>query len=108
MTAISQTWQRSPLLYGTLFAVLPLLLGAAVGPLVGFGPCGPNVSSSTRLVVITAGFIALTAPFVAWQLFRISFRDRKAATAFIAFPLLGASVPVCLYWLIILGSAVMG
>ena len=102
-----QAFRASPLGYGSLFAMLPLFLGLAVGPLIGFGPCGPNVQSSTRLLVIAFGIAAMASPFVSARLFWFSFRESKAATAIVGLPMLGVSCVVCLYWLIVLISAVM-
>jgi hypothetical protein len=107
MSSILRAFRQSPLAYGCLFALLPLGLGLAVGPLVGFGPCGPSVASSVRLVVVAAGTLAIASPIIGCWLFWISFRTRKTLTAVVALPLLGASVFVCLYWLIVLISAVM-
>jgi hypothetical protein len=104
---IQQALRRSPFAYGVLFAVLPFMLGLAVGPLVGFGPCGPSVPSSIRFAVIGAGILALASPFIGSWLFWISFRTHKALTALVALPLLSASAFVCLYWLFVLVSAVM-
>jgi hypothetical protein len=102
-----QEFRASPLGYGSLFAMLPLFLGLMVGPLIGFGPCGPNVPSSTRLLVIAFGVAAMASPFVSARLFWLSFRERKAASAIMGVPLLGGSCFVCLYWFVVLISAVM-
>jgi hypothetical protein len=80
--------QRTPLAYGALFAILPLALGVAVGPLVGFGPCGPNVPSSARLIVLSVGMIALAAPLIAAWLFWLSFLHRRVITAVVGLPML--------------------
>jgi len=108
LSGIQQELRRGSLTYGTLFAVLPLMLGLAVGPLVGFGPCGPSVPSPVRLIVIAAGTLAIASPLISSWLFWISFRRRKSLTALMAFPLLSVGVLVCLYWLFILLSAVRG
>jgi hypothetical protein len=102
-----QSLRRNPLEYGSLFAFLPLLLGIVVGPLIGFGPCGPNVRSSTRLLVIVAGVVSMVSPFVSAWLFWLSFRERKKASTVVGAPLLGLCCFICLYWLIVLISAVM-
>lgn len=107
LSRIQQRLGQTPLAYGILFAMLPLGLGIAVGPLVGFGPCGPNVPSSTRIIVLAAGAIALTAPFVATWLFWLSFLRRRAITSVVGLPLLFGSGFVCLYWFFALISAVM-
>jgi hypothetical protein len=106
LSRIQQALRQSPLAYGVLFAILPLILGLAVGPLVGFGPCGPSVPSSVRLAIIAAGILAITSPLISSWLFWISFRNRKSVTAALALPLLSGSVFVCLYWFFILLSAV--
>src|SRR5215510_8091730 len=108
LSGIQQELRRGSLTYGTLFAVLPLMLGLAVGPLVGFGPCGPSVPSPVRLIVIAAGTLAIASPLISSWLFWISFRRRKSLTALMAFPLLSVGVLVCLYWLFILLSAGRG
>lgn len=105
---LQRVLRRTPLAYGTLLAGLPLMLGAMIGPWVGFGPCGPSVRSSIRLAVIVAGILAISSPFVAAWLFWISFRNRRALTAIIGLPLLAASGFICLYWLFVLFSALMG
>jgi len=92
--------------YGVLFAILPLLLGLAVGPMIGFGPCGPHVPSTIRLVVIAVGILAISSPFISAWLFWISFRSLRVITATVALPLLGGCVFVCLYWFFIVVSAV--
>ena len=107
LSNVPQTLRRSPLPYGVMFAVLPVLLGLAIGPMVGFGPCGPNVPGSVRLLVIAAGILAIGSPYIAAWLFRISFRSRKGLTALVALPLLSVSLFVSLYWLFVLFSAVM-
>ena len=108
LSRIQQTLRQSPLTYGALFAALPLILGMAVGPLIGFGPCGPNVPSSVRGVVLTAGIIAVAAPIIGAWLFWVSFQGRRAASAVAGLPLLWGSAFVCLYWFFIIVSAVMG
>ena len=70
LSGIQQELRRSPVAYGTFFAILPLMLGLAVGPLVGFGPCGPSVPSSVRLIVIVAGTLALASPLISSWLFK--------------------------------------
>lgn len=107
LSSIQRSLRDSPLTYGGLFAVLPLMLGLAAGPLVGFGPCGPNVRSSVRLIVVAVGTIAVASPLVASWLFWISFRRRRTVTSLVGLPLLFASGFVCLYWLLILASAIM-
>jgi hypothetical protein len=87
--------------------MLPLALGIVVGPLVGFGPCGPNVPSSARLMVLTAGTIALAAPLIAAWLFWVSFVHRRLITAVVGLPMLFGSGFVCLYWFFVVISAVM-
>lgn len=106
LRTIQQILRQSPMAYGVLFAILPLLLGLAVGPMVGFGPCGPRVPSTVRLVVIAAGILAISSPFVSTWLFWISFRSLRIITAVVALPLLGGSIFVCLYWLFVVVSAV--
>jgi hypothetical protein len=103
---IQQILRQSPMGYGVLFAVLPLVLGLAVGPMIGFGPCGPRVPSSIRLTVIAAGILAISSPFISLWLFWISFRSRRIITTTVAVPLLSGSVFVCLYWFFIVISAV--
>ena len=107
LSRIQQPLRQAPLAYGILFAALPLALGVAVGPLVGFGPCGPNVPSSARIIVVTAGAIALAAPFVATWLFWLSFRRQRITAAVVGLPLLFGSGFVCLYWLFVVISAVV-
>jgi hypothetical protein len=107
LSNVRQTLRQSPLIYGVLSAILPLLLGVAVGPLVGFGPCGPNVPSSVRIVVMSAGMVAVASPFVGCWLFWVSFRRRGIVTAVVGLPLICGSVFVCLYWFFILASAIM-
>jgi hypothetical protein len=92
--------------YGVIFAILPLLLVVAVGPMVGFGPCGPRVPSTIRLVVIAAGILAISSPLISAWLFCISFRRLRIITAAVALPLLAGSVFVCLYWFFVVVSAV--
>jgi hypothetical protein len=107
ITKLIVVLRRSPLVYGVLFALLPIALALAVGPLVGFGPCGPSVPGSVRVVVIVTGLLAVSSPFVGSWLFWLSFPNRKAITASVALPLVSFSVFICLYWLAILISAVM-
>jgi hypothetical protein len=104
--SIQQILRQSPMAYGVLFAILPLMLGLAVGPMVGFGPCGPRVPSSIRLAVTAAGILAISCPFISSWLFWISFRSRRIITAAVALPLLSGSIFVCLYWFFIVVSAV--
>jgi hypothetical protein len=108
LSRIQQALRQSPLTYGVLFAALPLMLGIALGPLIGFGPCGPNVPSSVRGLVVVAGTIAVAAPFIGAWLFSISFQARRAVTAVVGLPLLCGSLFVCCYWFFIIVSAVMG
>jgi hypothetical protein len=82
------------------------MLGLAVGPMVGFGPCGPRVPPSVRLAVIAAAILAISPPFIGSWLFWISFRSRRFITATVALPLLSGSIFICLYWFFILLSAV--
>src|SRR5437588_7829383 len=107
LSDIRQALRQSPLMYGALFALLPLLLGLAVVPVVGFGPCGPNVGPSVRFFVVISGAIAMAAPFIGSWLFLVSFRRRHIISAMVGLPLLCGSVFVCLYWFFILVSAVM-
>jgi hypothetical protein len=104
--SIQQILRQSPLAYGVLFAILPLVLGLAVGPMVGFGPCGPRVPSSIRLAVIAAGILAISSPFISAWLFWKSFQSRRIVTAALALPLLGGSIFVCLYWFFVVVSAI--
>ena len=105
-STIQQVLRRNPIAYGIVFAVLPLILGLVVGPLVGFGPCGANVPSSVRLVVITAGALALTSPLVSSWLFLISFRSGTRLNTFLALPFLGLGAVVCVAWILVLASAI--
>lgn len=107
LSNVRQTLRHSPLIYGVLFAILPLLLGVAAGPLVGFGPCGPNVPSSVRIIVMSAGMVALASPFVGSWLFWVSFRRRGVVTAVVGLPLICGSLFVCCYWFFVVLSAVM-
>ena len=104
--SIQQVLRQSPMAYGVIFAILPLLLVVAVGPMVGFGPCGPRVPSTIRLVLIAAGILAISSPFISAWLFCISFRRLRIITAAVALPLLAGSVFVCLYWFFVVVSAV--
>lgn len=104
--SIQQILRQCPMGYGVLFAVLPVVLGLAIGPMVGFGPCGPRVPSPIRLAVMAAGILAIASPFISSWLFWTSFRSRRIITATVALPLLGGSVFVCLYWLFVMISAV--
>jgi len=104
--SIQQVLRQSPMAYGVLFAILPLVLGLAVGPMVGFGPCGPLIPSTIRLVVVVVGILAISSPFISAWLFWISFRSLRVITAAVALPLLGGSIFVCLYWFFIVVSTV--
>ena len=107
LSKIQQRLGQTPLAYGILFSVLPLALGIAVGALVGFGPCGTNVPSSARIIVLAAGAIALAAPLMATWLFWLSFRRQRIVAAVVGLPLLFGSGFVCLYWFFVVISAVM-
>jgi hypothetical protein len=107
MAVIQQRLRQSPLTYGALFAAVPLILGIAVGPLVGWGPCGPNVTSSARVLVLVAGITAMASPFIGGWLFWLSFRRRGVVTGVLSVPLLCGSLFVCVYWFFIILSAVM-
>lgn len=107
LSKIQQRLGQTPLAYGILFSVLPLPLGIAVGALVGFGPCGPNVPPSARIIVLAAGAIALVAPLMATWLFWLSFRRQRMVAAVVGLPLLFGSGFVCLYWFFVVISAVM-
>jgi len=83
------------------------MLGVALGPLVGWGPCGPNVTASARILVLAAGITAMAAPFIGAWLFWLSFRRRGVVTAVLGVPLLVGSIFICCYWFFIVASAVM-
>jgi hypothetical protein len=87
--------------------MLPLVLGIAVGQFVGFGPCGPNVGSSVRGIVLLVGIIALSAPFISARLFWVSFRRQSVLSGIVGLPLLCGSFLVSCYWFFIVLSAVM-
>jgi DNA polymerase III psi subunit len=93
--------------YGSVFAALPLGLAIAIFPLVGFGPCGPSVPPSVRMIVVAAGTIAFASPFIAIWLFSLSFQRRKIITAIVSLPMLSGSIFICLYWFFVVASAVM-